>query len=209
MVWKTGSGLLIIEAFRDHISGYGDDTANGLYNGCTQKGGIGNIPDTPGVIVWKKGHIGVYLGSGQVIESRGKDYGVVITKLKSRDFTNWGKLRDVDYTVASAGTTPVAPVPSGGIPELKDANGNDVILKYGSPHKELVKLLQERLNKHIAYEGNGGIGSVDGIFKGKTDKAVRRFQAARIEEGRDVGCAYNNNKPDGDVGPKTWALLWE
>lgn len=43
------------------------------------------------------GHVGVYIGNGEVIEARGHAYGVVTTKLSSRGWTQWGKCPYIDY----------------------------------------------------------------------------------------------------------------
>ncbi len=51
----------------------------------------------PGVAVWRKGHIGVYIGNGEIIEARGSAYGTVRTKVGQRDFTHWFKLNDIEY----------------------------------------------------------------------------------------------------------------
>ena len=67
-----------------------------------------------------------------------------------------------------------------------------------------VRQLQERLKAHLADPGK-----IDGEFGDKTRDAVIAFQQARINEGRDVGCRYNGNKPDGKCGELTWAILWE
>lgn len=91
----------IVSAMREYNPGYGDRTANTFYSQCTDKGPIKTIPETPGLCVWRDGHIGIYEGGGYVIEFRGTEYGCVRTKLSQRNFTNWGKLRDVDYTAAS------------------------------------------------------------------------------------------------------------
>ncbi|MEA5003909.1 MAG: N-acetylmuramoyl-L-alanine amidase, partial [Christensenella sp.] len=104
----------------------------------------------------------------------------------------------------SAVVPPVIEQPEIAIPELVDENGNSIVLKVGSPHREFVKMAQKRLDKHLV-----DVGGIDGVFGTNTEKGVRAFQAARIREGRDVGCAYNGNKPDGRIGKKTWAILWE
>ena len=54
----------------------------------------------PGCAVWQQGHIGVYIGNGEVIEARGSAYGVVKTKVKERSFTHVLWLKDIDYTSA-------------------------------------------------------------------------------------------------------------
>lgn len=69
-----------------------DYSANGLFNICCATGSISTIPETPGLIVWKNNHVGVYIGGGYVIEARGHAYGVVKTKLNDRPWEQWGKL---------------------------------------------------------------------------------------------------------------------
>jgi hypothetical protein len=90
----------IVSAFREFDPKYGDRTANTFYSQCTEKGPIKTIPEVPGLCVWRDGHIGIYEGGGNVIEFRGTEYGCVRTKLAARNFTNWGRLRDVDYSAA-------------------------------------------------------------------------------------------------------------
>lgn len=59
---------------------------------------IKSIADAPvGAAVWRKGHIGVYIGDGRVIEARGAAYGVVETRVTARDFTHWFLIKDVSY----------------------------------------------------------------------------------------------------------------
>ncbi|WMI81858.1 hypothetical protein [Anaerotignum sp. MB30-C6] len=59
---------------------------------------ITTIASAPiGAAVWRQGHIGVYIGNGEVIEARGSAYGTVRTKAKDRDFTHWFLLRDIEY----------------------------------------------------------------------------------------------------------------
>jgi len=59
---------------------------------------ISTISNAPiGAAVWRQGHIGVYIGNGEIIEARGSAYGVVRTKVKDRDFTHWFLLNDIEY----------------------------------------------------------------------------------------------------------------
>lgn len=60
-------------------------------------GGIATIPEIVGVAVWKEGHIGVYIGNGEVIEAMSTKKGVVKTQLEGRGWTNWCKLPYIDY----------------------------------------------------------------------------------------------------------------
>ena len=100
--------------------------------------------------------------------------------------------------VAPNPTTP--PAASSNVPELGR------VLKLTSPlmRGDDVRQLQERLKAHLADPGK-----IDAKFGDKTKDAVIAFQQARINEGRDVGCRYNGNKPDGKVGELTWGILWE
>ncbi len=59
---------------------------------------ISTIASAPiGAAVWRQGHIGVYIGNGEVIEARGSAYGTVRTRVKDRDFTHWFLLKDIEY----------------------------------------------------------------------------------------------------------------
>jgi hypothetical protein len=55
------------------------------------------MPETLGLLVFLPGHVGVYIGGGQVVEARGSDYGVVQTALKSRPWTAWGQCPWIEY----------------------------------------------------------------------------------------------------------------
>lgn len=96
-----------------------------------------------------------------------------------------------------APNTVTPPAPSVNVPELTR------VLKRGCKGDDVMQA-QERLNHHKA-----NAGKVDGVFGTNTYNAVLRFQQARINEGRDVGCRYNDNKPDGKIGELTWAILHE
>lgn len=74
-----------------------DKSANGLYEEATEKGPISSMPEIPGLCVRYNGHVGVYIGNGQVIEARGHDYGVVKTILSQRKWTDWFKCEFIEY----------------------------------------------------------------------------------------------------------------
>ncbi|MFV0394245.1 MAG: NlpC/P60 family protein [Coprobacillaceae bacterium] len=75
-----------------------------------------------GEVVWIQGHIGVYVGNGNVVESTiAWENGIQLTNLRNingtgakygRSWTKHGKLPYVDYTNTTAPSTP-APSPSG------------------------------------------------------------------------------------------------
>ena len=86
----TNDGKLKYDASQDKdVSGY-------LAN-CNEIGDIKNIPEIKGLLVFMKGHVGVYIGNGEVIEARGHKYGVVKTKLSKRPWTTYGKLKWIVY----------------------------------------------------------------------------------------------------------------
>ena len=123
-----------------------DRTANQYLAMAKEKGPISTIPNQPGVLVHFDGHIGVYLGNGQVIEARGINYGIVQTSLSKRPWKNWSKCPAIDYPSTI----------------MKTVRKGDV--------GDAVKDLQARLNAF----GYGLI--IDGDFGPKTDMALRDFQ---------------------------------
>ena len=78
-------------------NGMPDVSADQMYNFATEKGSISTIPEIPGFAVWHAGHIGVYIGNGEVIEAMGTKYGVVKTQLADRSWTAWLKIPYINY----------------------------------------------------------------------------------------------------------------
>lgn len=76
-------------------------TADGMYQSSTEKDTIDTIPEIPGLAVWRKGHIGIYIGGGQVIEAKGTVYGVVQTNLSDGTWTHWLKVPYITYLETS------------------------------------------------------------------------------------------------------------
>jgi len=74
-----------------------DVSADGIYNMSSEKGIIKTMPELPGLGVYQPGHVGVYIGNGQVIESRGVDYGMVITDVNNRGWVAWFKVPYITY----------------------------------------------------------------------------------------------------------------
>lgn len=54
-----------------------DINADQMYSKATVKGPVDTIPEIPGLLVWQQGHIGIYIGGGQVIEATAKRWGSV------------------------------------------------------------------------------------------------------------------------------------
>ena len=82
-------------------NGMPDYTANQMYEnavaGGAAHGSIASMPEVPGLILWKSGHTGVYIGNGYAIEAMGTLYGVVKTEVGDRGWEAWYKLPYIDY----------------------------------------------------------------------------------------------------------------
>lgn len=94
-----GYGWLNAETMEIQYGTHGmpDIGANQMYYNATESGAIDTMPDIPGLAVWHEGHIGVYIGGGQVIEAMGTRYGVVKTELAGRGWTHWLKVPYINY----------------------------------------------------------------------------------------------------------------
>lgn len=78
-------------------NGMPDYSANQMYYAALVSGPISTMPDTPGLAVWFDGHIGIYIGNGEVIEAAGTSKGVIKTKLNERAWTNWLQIEFINY----------------------------------------------------------------------------------------------------------------
>lgn len=141
-------------------NGLDDVSEHGLLEMCIYKSNdFEHI--LPGELLYMKGHCGVYVGNGEVVECTPswKD-GVQITKLSDRKWLKHGRLEphieydDIPNVIAKEK------------PKIASCTPN---LRRGSYGME-VSYLQRDLN----YLGESL--SVDGIFGRLTDEAVKRFQ---------------------------------
>ena len=78
-------------------NGMQDLSANGMYDVATVKGEISTIPETPGLAVWKDGHIGIYIGDGNVVEAYGTERGVIRSALADGGWTHWLEVPSINY----------------------------------------------------------------------------------------------------------------
>lgn len=74
--------------------------AEDMIKKCSVSGLIDSLPEIPGLLLFKEGHVGVYIGNGEAIEARGRNFGIVKTKIKDRDWIMWGKLDWINYIVS-------------------------------------------------------------------------------------------------------------
>jgi len=87
-------------------NGMPDIGADAMYDNATEKGTIDTIPEIPGLAVWHEGHIGIYIGNGQVIHASGTKVGVVQTPIGSSGWTHWLKIPYITYIEETEEETP-------------------------------------------------------------------------------------------------------
>lgn len=160
-----------------------DISADAMINRCTSVSSNFNSIAV-GEFLWMKGHCGIYIGDGQVIESSPKwENGVQVTNIEARNWLKHGKLPYIEYDVKEKAE---------GVKRI--VNIELTVLQNGSKGNE-VKTLQ-RLLKALGYKGKDGKAlSIDGDFGGNTDCALRTYQKAK---GLSV---------DGICGKNSWNAL--
>ena len=134
-----------------------DISANAMRDLCKATENMELMPEIPGLLVFYDGHMGVYIGGGEVIEARGRKYGVVKTKLADRPWTSWGYCPWIKYEFEAEEKTTTISLP---------------VLKKGAKG-EVVRTMQWLLIRNgYDMEGYGA----DGSFGGATKRAVEKFQ---------------------------------
>lgn len=160
-------------------NGCPDRSANGLFGMCKVTGPIATIPDVPGLVVWRSGHIGVYVGGGMTIELRGFAYDCQKRKVTAGTWTNWGYLPENMLAYVEDEET------------LNPGQFGDIDLYRGMEGAHVVELQ----NALISLGYDLGKYGADGDFGKDTEKAVRQFQ-----EDYDL-------ETDGVFGVKTYKAL--
>ena len=152
-------------------NGCPDKSANGMFTYAKSKGmawgTIDTIPEVVGVAVRFDGHVGYYIGNGEVVEWRGFSYGCVRTKLTGRKWLHWYQLPFIDYGDAFA-NVPTSPGSSTAVVATLGSR----LLKKGMVGQD-VKALQELL---IQLEYDLSKYGADGDFGSETEAAVKSFQ---------------------------------
>ena len=171
-----------------------DVAVEGLYRKCSRKGSITTLPDTPGICVFmaNMGHVGVYIGNGEVVEAMGHAYGVVKTKVAGRGWAYWGMPEWIDYGSEnpSQSDAPTA------IPREEDFTLGFRILREGCVGDD-VRALQLMLKARGYQCGNYGANGdgADGDFGASTKTKLISYQRV------------NGLEPDGEAGPDTMSAL--
>ena len=82
-------------------NGVPDYDADQMYHAAVSagmdNGTVSTIPDISGLVLWMKGHTGVYIGGGYAVEAMGTKYGVVRTEVANRGWQAWYKSPYITY----------------------------------------------------------------------------------------------------------------
>lgn len=103
-IWMPGTDEELIAKKFDVDPVYNakqDINADTAFEIATEKGDISTIPEIPGIMVRYKGHAGVYIGNGVVVEERGFSYGCVRTRLNERKWSHWYKSTFITYLTST------------------------------------------------------------------------------------------------------------
>lgn len=73
-----------------------DLSADAAFNKAEKKGPISTIPEIEGLGVYRKGHVGIYMTGGRVVQAKGFDYGVIESDLEG--FTDWFEYPFIEYS---------------------------------------------------------------------------------------------------------------
>ena len=138
-----------------------DTSANGMIKLCPQTGPISTIPDIPGLVVWKSGHIGVYVGNGYTVEMKGFNYDCKRNRVKDGQWTKWGRL---PASMISYTDEPV--------PEPTPEPVGDRDLRNGDEGADVRQLQLDLIS--LGYDC--GIWGADGEFGDCTEQALEAFQ---------------------------------
>jgi len=169
-----------------------DTNADGMFEKCRtwgmDWGTMESMPDLIGVAVRFSGHVGVYVGEGEVVEWRGFAHGCVITKLTARKWTHWYKLPWTEYLEDTQGEEQA---PADKVSDVGTLGAR--LLKKGMKGED-VRTMQEMLMV-LGYELPEY--GADGDFGLETETTLRMFQTEHELEA------------DGKYGPNTHAALMQ
>lgn len=177
-----------------------DLSCEGLLAEAKEKGPISTIPEIPGVLVYMKGHMGIYIGNGKVIESTaakydGKKGRIYRTYFKGNGtgcdgkrvtWTKWFKSPNLTYE------NEVKPEPTKPSSSSDNFLGSRGYIKLGDRGSNVEKIANFMYKTFPAYTSKAALGNYYGP---NIQKSIKEFQTRTGLE------------PDGCVGPLTLAML--
>jgi len=121
------------------------------YDTATEKGNLQTIPEICGLAVYKKGHIGIYIGNGKVVEAKGINYGVIQSDLSDTKWTHYLYLCDIEYSSVTQQNTSV--VKCVDVSSYQgDINWN--LVKSAGVNHAILKIIRKDLNPDTKFEQN-------------------------------------------------------
>ena len=119
-----------------------------------------------GTVLWKNGHVGVYVGDGKVVEARGIDYGTIVSNIPAVNWKYGLTFKWMTYNYTEAVDSNVI--------TYKKAN------PYTEPQTNIKKGMKGEGVRWVQYElvESGYDLIVDGVFGNKTLKALKAFQTS-------------------------------
>lgn len=175
-----------------------DLSCEGLLNEAKEKGDISTIPEQVGVLVYMKGHMGIYIGNGVVIESTAAKFDGKTSRIyktyfkgdgkgcdgKRATWTKWFKSPYLTYETAKQEET------------SKSTNNNFLgsrgYLKLGDKGDNVAKIADFMYKTFPAYTSKNALGNYYGKY---IQASIKEFQ-------KRTGLTQ-----DGCVGSKTLAML--
>ncbi|MCQ4727412.1 C40 family peptidase [Anaerotignum faecicola] len=119
-----------------------------LYEKAVKREPINTVNDAPiGALVWKKGHVGVYVGKGEYIAEDGSAYGCRRGVIKNMGFTHWLLMDYIDYEGGNEMVEDIKVIIDG-----KEINAKR-ILKDGSNYIK-IRDIAEKMGYGISSRGN-------------------------------------------------------
>lgn len=151
--WVADCSGLFSWAFAQ-LGGYMYHGSNTMWNQyCTSKGELvkGKRADgqelIPGTAVFtynkkekKRGHVGLYIGDGLVIEAEGTIKGVITSKITASKWVEWGELKGVDYNYQPVPVPAGSAVVTGKNVALRQGPGTDTPVMIRIPTGTLVRI---------------------------------------------------------------------
>lgn len=99
MWYNFTSGKIIYES-----NSFSDGNTEAIFGRSPQTGTIDTIPDILGLGVYHKGHMGIYVGDGMVIEAMGTTYGMQKRPVEEGSWTHWFVIPGLTYVQEEAET---------------------------------------------------------------------------------------------------------
>lgn len=135
-----------------------DYSADGMIAQCKEQGAYSTMPNIEGLVVWKKGHMGVFTGT-DIIEAKGHKWGVVHSaKVGGTKWEKWGKLPWIEYRTEEGDDVK--------LPELKKGDKN-----------KSVGRVQLIINYMGIRDMDGKELVIDNSYGARTKYCVERVQA--------------------------------